>query len=308
MITEDQILDFENKTNFQLLQFLVEVKLFFSINYPKINNFYSGRTQFIEKSNFKILDNLLRRSEDCTEVFSKNKNLFNRAYFWEILDSVEDIKIKLQTTKNLSKFLRSSIINSSNKSGVAIPVKMNKNETLEDVSKKILNSTDPDNDWVEIALQNDLKEENWDIDGGTNILVRKNIFQSDLVTTFIDNSIGNKIYGKDLDKEMKFENNDLKVLDHRETVYQTVEILSSISRGDIPEFRNLGIDPKVYKGSNYSQLNAASISNQLRKNFDTDDLFKDFEIIEIKLLQGDIFIEFQVNTKINEVLIQNVTI
>lgn len=308
MITEFQILDFQEKTKFQLMEFLVDTKMFFSINYPNINNFYSGRVQFIEKINFKLLDSLLKRSEECTDVFSKNKKIFNRSYFWDILDSVEDIKVKLQTTKNLSKFLRSSIINGSNKSGLVIPIRLNKNETLEDVSKKILNSTNPDNDWVEIALQNDLKEENWDIDGGADILVRKNASQAEMVTTFIDNSVGNKIYGKDISREIKFENNDLKVLDHRETVLQTVEILSSISRGDIPEFRNMGIDPKIYKGSNYSQLNSASIAMQLKKNFDTDDLFKDFEIIEIKLTEGDIFLEFQVNTKINEVLIQNVTI
>lgn len=308
MITLEQISEFEKITSFPLKEFLSDVKLFFQVNYPEIVKFYKGESNFIKKENFKKLDRLLLDCERATDKFKTNKNIFNRAFFWDLCDSLEDVKIKLQTTKNSSKFLRSSLINGSSKNGLAVKVLMSKNETLEDISKKVLNSSDPDNDWIDIAIENDLKEQQWDIDGGTEIIVRKNLFQNNLVTSFIDNTVGERIYGKDINQEVKFQDNDLLSLDYKETVIQTVEILASITRNSIPEFRNMGLDPTLYVGSNYSQLNAASIGNQLRRNFNSDDLFKDFEILKIELNNGDVFIEYQVNTKLNEVLIKSVTI
>lgn len=307
-ITTSHIENFEKITNFKLYDLLFNVKEFFSNEYPEIIEFYRGNSKFIKKDNFKKLEILIQECERCTDAFSRNKKSFDKCFYWDILDSMEDIKIKLLTTKNSSKFLRSSIINGKLNSGLVVSVKLEKNQTIEDVAKNVLNSSDPDLDWLEIAIQNDLKESDWDIDGGTQILVRKNIFQRDLVTSFVDNTIGERIYGLDIKREFNFKDEDLETLSYKETLYQTVEILSSLSKGDIPEFRELGIESSIYKGTNYSQLNASSISNQLRKSFDTDDLFKDFEILDMKLEQGDIFLQYQVSTKLNEVLIQNATL
>lgn len=308
MITLDQINKFEEKTNFPLAETFFEVRTFFSESYPEIINFFKGKTETIRKEHFKALKYLLAKLELATNKFSENKNLFDRAFYWEILDTLEDIKLKLQTTSNSSKFLRSSIVNGSFKSGMAVQYKMNKNNTLEQVSSLILKDTDSDNDWVKIAVENGLKEEDWDIDGGTELIVRKKAFQNNLVTSFIDNTIGERVYGKDINKNFNFKEDDIDILGYKETVQQTVEILAKLTKGDIPENPGIGLAANLYKGVNYSQLNLPSISRELARNFNTDDLFRDFEVLDIKHVEGDIFLDYKINTKYDLVLIKSVTI
>jgi hypothetical protein len=57
-----------------------------------------------------------------------------------------------------------------------------------------------------------------------------------------------------------------------------------------------------------SQLNFPSIVRELKRNFKTDDLFENFEIKNFKIQDGDIHIEYKVDTKYDLVIIKNVTI
>ena len=124
----------------------------------------------------------------------------------------------------------------------------------------------------------------------------------------IDNTVGEKIYGRDIKKKLTFEDDDLKSLDYKETVNQTVEILASLNKGDIPEYREIGIPIGLYKGSNFSRLNYSSIVRELNKNFSTDDLFSNFNVLEMEYKEGDLYIKYEVNTKYELVIIKNIRI
>lgn len=308
MITIEQFLEFEEITNFPLIKLLADVKSFFLVGYPEIDNFYRGNSKQIKKEHFKNLQHLILESERCINEFSTNKRSLNKNYFWDILDSVEDLKLKLLVIDNLSKFLRSSILKGVSKSGYLARVKLENNQTIEDISNNVLFDSDSDNDWINIAIENDLKEEDWDISGGKELLIRKRIFQSDLVTTFIDNTIGDKIYGRDFYKKITFFEDDLLVLNEKDTLTQSVETLSELVKGDIPEETYLGMNSFLYKGVNFSQLNFPSITKDLKRTFRTDDLFKDLNVLDVTHSQGDIFIKFEVETKIGDVLIKNITL
>jgi hypothetical protein len=304
---ENTIEKFQNITKFPISDFLLDSNNFFTNDFNNIVSFYSGNKNTLDRSQINKLNSLAERAQYIQQIFRNRKEVFKSVDYWELLDLIEDIKVKLQTSQNISKYLRSSIVKNVDKLGFVFDKIMNDNETLEDITLNILND-DSDNGWFDLALENDLKEINWDISGGTDLKIRKKIFQADLVTSMIDNTIGENIYGKDIKKLFNYIDDDLEILSPKDTVFQCVEILSKLSKGDIPEYRNLGMDSSIYKGVNYSTLNYSSIVRELNKNFATDDLFRNFNVLDIKLQDGDLYVEFQIDTKYDLVVIKNMVI
>lgn len=308
MVRKEVIQNFITLTNYPLDKFLLESKNFFENDIRPIVNFYKGYVNFLDKQKIDKLNNLIDNSIFITDLFYQKKGNMKTVDYWELLDRIEEIKTKLQYTKKLPKYLRSSLIEGATKSGFVFDYTMGNQETLEQITKGVLEQENSNNSWVNQAVDNDLKEQDYDVSGGKNLKLRKALFQSNLVTSMIDYTIGERIYGLDIQKRFEFEGDDLKVLNYRDTVFQTADILSKLTRGSIPEFSSLGLDLDLYKGNNYSQLNYPSITRELRRNFATDDLFSEFRILEIKLEEGDITIEYEVNTKYELVILQNVSL
>jgi len=308
MIKPKVIQNFIDLTNYPLGEFLVESKRFFKEDVNDIVLFFRGYVNFIDKQKVKKLNQLAENSLIITNFFYEKKGVMNTVDYWELLDKVEDIRGKLQYYQNISKYLRSSLINGISRSGVVFDYTMNDQETLEGITKDFIEEEAYENRWVDQALDNDLKENDWDIEGGKNLKLRKQLFQRNLVTSMIDNTVGERIYGKDIKRLIELKDGDLVVLGYKETVQQTVDTLSILKKGDIPEFPNLGLDGSLYKGENYSQLNFKSIARELKRIFSSDDLFKDFEVIDIRHEEGDVFIEYRVNTKFDLVIIRNITL
>lgn len=301
----DTIEEFQEKTKFPLANFLVDSNQFFTSDFPHIVNFYNGNSKTLDRSHIKKLNTLSEQASYILQYFKERKQAFNTVDYWELLDMIEDIKIKFNTSKNISKYLRSSIVDGTDKAGFVYDARMSRNETLEDISFNQLQKSG-ENDWLDIAFENDLKEVDYDVQGGTQLKLRKQLFQSNLVTSMIDNTIGEKIYGKDIKKSFQYKDDDLETLGYKDTVYQSVEILAKLSKGDIPEYRSLGLRKNIYKGSNFSRLNYSSIVREMNKNFASDDLFTDFVVKELRYEQGDVYIEYQVNTKYDLVVIKNI--
>jgi len=308
MVDSKVILKFKKVANYPIDQFLIESKSFFEVDFPKMVDFFGGKADFLDKKHLKKLKDLLNESAKLENIFILRKKLMTTSDFWELLDLFEDVKTKLETANNISKYLRSSIIANKNKAGLVVDYTLASEQTLENVSRTFLNQNSFENDWTNIAIENNLKEVDYDIKGDTTVKVRRRVFQNDLVTSMIDNTIGEKIYGKDIYKVFTYEENDLKSLGYKETAFQSTDILAELEKGDIPEFPGIGLNMSFYKGINLSQLNYPSITRELKNNFSTDDLFKDFEIKSLKTMEDNILIEFKVSTKYELVLIKNVAI
>jgi hypothetical protein len=308
MITNKILSDFKRKTNYPLGDFFIEAKLFFEKDYNNFVLFFSGKTNLLDKTSIKRLNKLSEQSLVISNLFLYKKNLMKTIDYWELLEGFENIKTKLETTINISKYSRSSVIANQSKSGFAFDYNLVSEQTLENVSRTILKESSFENDWINIAMDNDLKEIDYDISGGNPIKLRKKLLQANLVTSMIDNTIGEKIYGRDIKRFFSYKDDDLESLGYKETAFQTSEILSQLENGDIPEFPELGLNPQFYKGVNTSQLNYPSIIREIKRNFSTDDLFVGFEIKSIKLDHDDIQIEYKVETKYELVIIKNITI
>lgn len=299
---------FEKETNYNIGSFLSESYSFFENDIPKLVSFFKGKENKIDKNSLNKLNELSEKSIIITILFEKNKKKLKTFDFWELLETFEKIKTRLKSTYKLSKYLRSSITGKSETSGLSFEYIMKSQETIENITNEVLEKQDYENKWANEAINNDLREEEWDINGNTKLNLKKQILQTNLVTSMIDNSIGKKIYGKDIKKLIEFKDNDLLTLSYDETLEQTINILQVLPKSSIYEFPWLGINFNIYKGANLSQLNLPILSKELKRNFENDDLFKDFEIRNLEINEGDLFIEYEVGTKFDELIVKNITL
>lgn len=299
--------DFIKITKFPLLDYFSDIDNFFRNIYPLFITFYSGESKEFDQNNYKILATLISQSNDVSSLFGVYTNSFKTVDFWELLDLCEDIRSKLLTSNKIDKYLRSSITPGKTTLGIEYDYTLHSGETIENLSRTVLTSNNPENDWVDTALRNDLKEVDWSIDGGKHLKLVDNSFQANLVTSMIDNTIGERIYGRDIDRNITFENDDLKVLSYKDTVYQAVDILSQLKKGDIPEFPTLGLS-KEFIGSNFNNVNYPGLIREYNRLFATDDLFVNFTVTHLAYEDGDITVDFEVGTKYDLVVLKTATI
>ena len=302
MFNSNTILNFEKLTKFPLVKYFDDVDIFFKIGFVNISNFYSGR---IDKINTKYVDDLfelIKRSSSLSEVFKNNKNKLQTVDYWELIEYIEEIRSKLYTAKNIDKYLRSSRSDNGFNSGYKHNYVLDNSETFEDISLNVLGDKDYDNSWSKIALDNDLKENQYNTSGNKNITIYKEMLVVGLVTSVVDNMQDKKIYGKDIKNKFKYDNDDLVVLNYDDTLTQTINIYSNLSTGDIPQFRSLGINKKLYVGSNVGEFSYSSVIRDFKKTFLNDDLFKEVNVTLIKLEQDNFYFEYNVLTKLGDLI------
>lgn len=289
--------NFSKVAKFPLKKYLIDCENFFKSGYQNIAFFYQGRTNQVKPEYVTTLTRLIKEADDISMAFNFHSSKFQNIEYWELLTLLEDLRGNLWTVNNLSKFLRSSRTNFDYSNSFKFDYTKQQSQTLEDISENVLKDKDSGNDWTNIALRNDLKEIDYGTEGGENLKLYKEKFITNFVTSVIDNMVGEAIYGLDLQKRLEFEDDDLKVLSHKDTVFQCVSILSTLKRGDVPQFPNFGIDPNLSVGGNIGGSSYYKTINALSRNFASDDLFINFQVTNIKYEEGDLYVDFQVDTK-----------
>lgn len=268
----------------------IDVELFFKdyisfVNdgdYQKIYNYYYGLIDSPQKA-FTEKDKLLEQALIIENTFKKLKNNFQNLADWDVLLKVEDVITKLQTVNNLRKYIKSTSNNFSSSIGIrSNDYILKQRENLENVSSKILLSPNPQDDWVDVAITNDIKEEDYDKTGGNTIsLVYNKKGTINNVDVVFDELIGERVKGKDIQKYIEFEDNDLKILGYQDTLLQSIDILLSLRTNDNPEFPNDGIKGLI--GATASAFAYPILFRQLMKTFSTDDTIVAFKVTDISL-------------------------
>lgn len=308
------VLDTDTLDNFQtkirdlnIGKYLEDYSNFYKNSFPILVNFYSGNIDKINISIFQNLKNLIDRSIEISNEVKLHNFKFNNYRDFEMIDYLEDIKANLIVMTKTSKFLRSSRTNSSYNSSVEFNHTLETYETLEEVSGKIKDSQNFDNDWVDIAIRNNLSELDYTIQGG-NLLILSidKKFKRVEITAVVDNIFGERALGIDFNRKITFDNDDLLVLSYKNTAVQSVKILSSIRRGDIPEFRSIGITGFV--GGTVNSIALSSIIRQLNEVFSTDDTLDNFKITNLKIVGDSIFQTFEVNTRTDLIINETIKI
>lgn len=301
-LTTEILKEFKKITSKDIELFFYKALSFFSIEYNDIVAYYSGDLKNISSNPFEVFEKIKR---ECSELFSSfqnhNKQL-NNTKWWLLLEQLETIDSQLQSLNNINRWSRSSLTKVGYSSDLSVQYTLKQNQTLEKVSSDILGSSDVEK-WVDLAVKNNLIEEDYSLEGGVDIQLQfPQINQGVEINSVVDVMIGKSIYGKDLARKLEFiaSENDLSILGYDDTAIQSVDILSQLKKGDNPDFPNQGLQSAVVVGANRATLNFPIISRQMRETFATDDSFKNFTLTNISILEDNVSISYQVQTRLSE--------
>ena len=288
---------FKKITNYDIAKFFSDFNFFVGNYYNNIVNYYNGED--IDKNSFRFFDDLKIESRKIESLIDLNSDSFDNSEYWDLLDIFTNVVLKLSTIDNLGRWLRSSRIDRLS-SDTIIDYIQKQNESIEKISLKS-GSNDSDNNWTQLAIDNDLNEEKYSSTGGVLLKIRlKNGYNFE-IRNVVDYFSNENLYGKDITNRIEFENNDIKSLSGISSLLQTVENILSTMKGSIPEFIEDGIDNDLI-GSNVSIFNypvqVRSIMNMLQK----DDRFKSIELIDIVRVDDSITMKLQFTTKIGDMI------
>lgn len=281
--------EFENITKFALLQYFQDYRDFLQNDYSDVYAYFSGSTESIDSSKINKINNLLSRSNNLTRTFQTFAGKLGNVGYWELQQYCQDLKDTLERISKLPKYLRTAKTCRGYKPFVQITEDIGGMKTIQDVADKFGNITEQ-----ELILNNDLEESDYDIDKLSPITALVDNKRGVVVTTIMEQPAGKKVYGKDINRKITFQDNDLSIVVYESNIEQKSDILLGLMKGDIPEFPVLG---KNIQAGSYSQYNYAELVSDLRDNFLQDDMFESIDITDIDVKDGEIFVTCNIKTK-----------
>jgi hypothetical protein len=305
-VSINEISRFSYLINYDFIIFLDLYRLFVNNNLPLIISFYTNTNTPPDQYSFSYLKKLTAECITVDNLIKTNLPILTDMTCWEILDFFEDVKIKLATYNNLAKWTRSTkTVTGWGQTAAQIPYQLGNYETLEQVSGSLNGTATEQDDWQQIALDNNLTEIEYTTAGGITINITKNAINTPnlFLNSVIDSLSGVKMYGLDLDKKLSFVDNDFNIKSYNDTVLQSFKILLTLKSGDVPEFPNFGMNVMI--GSNTMTFYYVSLSNQLKNNFASDDSLQNFAVKNIYYSNGDLYVNASVNTFYNLSLSNN---
>lgn len=285
--------EFKNITGFDLEDYFRRFTEFVSNDSQEIMNYYSGLTENLDRDAFGEYESLVKEADSVINLFDLNMERFNTVDFWILMEFADDIKIKLETIGNFSKFSRSSVKKESFSNEVSIPTSTRDNETIEEMMTRF-GSTDRDNDWVDVALSNAIIQEDYTLDGGVVLNINFKNNSRFIINSVIDNPDGDTIKGKDIDKYLQFVDNDLKILGFDDTLQQNMEILVNLKKNDNPEFPQYGIDKTLVLGMSLKAVALPSLVRQIFQTFSTDDIVKQVQLLRTTIDQDSLHMDLNI--------------
>ena|ERR1035437_762253 len=289
---------FKSITRFDIQAYFDEFSSFVLSDYQKIVDFYTNGAN-IPSDTIIILKDLNSQMLQLNDLFNLYADRLSTgtSEIWELLDYFESTKVTLMTITNSARWLRSTK-NVLQSNAVDLNYILRQGENFEQLATE-LGFSDPNNDWSQVALNNDVNEEKYTFEGGNKLKVTfVNNQQTNDVNTVIDSISGEKIYGLDLDQNWVFENNDLSALGYKETIIQQSGILIGLVKGSVPEFSQDGIS-KDLLGSNVNAIQYPVILRQQAAVFEKDGRYKSVAVDTIDHSQQALAINLIITTKLN---------
>lgn len=292
--------EFREITGVDIAQFFEDYITFVDTHLQRIIDYYNGAD--IDQDAFNFFDSLKDQANNIENTFSQYLKRFCTTDYWELVDRLGDIQVKLSTVDNLSRWQRSSRLNRFD-SNVSIEYIQGENETLERISRGA-GFINYENDWQQLAIDNNTIEEDYTSQGGVilNIVLANNAnFQ---IRNIVDNLNGDNLKGKDIKNKIEFENNDIVTVTGDEAIEQTLNNIFSTLKGSIPEFLEDGIDPNVI-GSNVTLIQYPTIFRGLIELIQKDDRFNSITLIDVVREDDNVFMQIRVDTKAGNAFFRN---
>ncbi len=301
--------EFQTLTDFNINEYLVRVEQFFTNNQPKIINWYKGNTDTPDGQSFKNLFIMLIESEKCLSTYVDIRSRFNlKFYHFELLEQLENVNTQIVKCLWYSKLLRSTRTLNSYKSKIEFDYVMKKYDTLESVQRKEIRFSGFDNAWWELALRNDLAEDQYDINGGQLLHLPMDYQAAPYLQSVVDNPIGDRMYGRDIKRKLTFTDDDLETLSYKDTALQALDIMMETQLETVPEFPKLGYNPSLVVGSTRGIVSLPVFQRQLLNVFKTDDSFVNYKITKLAFEEDAFILDFEINTVRGELLQKTIKI
>lgn len=284
--------EFENITKFSLLEYLVKYRNFLQNDYSDIYAYYSGNIETINAEKLNTLSELLSLSNDLIRTFQTFSGKLGNVGYWELQRYCQDLRDTLERISKLPKYCRTAKTSRGYKSYVQVSSEIGGMKTVQDLAEQLGGISES-----ELIMNNDLQEQDYEIDKLKEIKALVNNQNDVVVTTILEQPIGRKIYGRDINRKISFTDNDLSIVEYEDNVEQKCLILLELNKGDVPEFPNFGKNLSV--GGLMNKYNYAELILDIRENFEQDDLFESVNIIDIApdKFTGDISLVVEVKTK-----------
>jgi len=295
--------EFKEVTGYDIRKFFQDFYNFTINDYPNIVNYYNGAD--IVQHSFNEFDRLNREANKIEGLLQFYSKRFNNVEYWELYDKFSDIQVKLDTTANLSRWMRSSRADRYS-SEISIEYVLKQNESLERVSKKSGNEL-YDNEWFKIAIDNDLNEERYTSTGGNILTIKLSNKLNFSLKNIVDTLTKENLYGKDIKKKFEIVDGDVVTLRGMESLMQTFSTIFETFKGSIPEFPEDGLSNFVI-GSNANIIGYQYIFRNIIEMFQKDDRFKSVELIDLKKSEDYIYLKVQARTKINDFIPKEITL
>lgn len=302
-LQKEVLAEFRAITSCNIEEILTDATNFLVGPYNRIVSYYSGEKTKVSQADFNLFDEVERKVEVAFSVFRTQSNAFNNLKWWLLLDILEQIDSRLKSLRKINKWSKSS-----QTSFAFVPTQQafytnKQHQTLERVAQDVLKKRNPTDDWFDIAIANKLEEEDYTSEGGTSMLLSFPSINNGIdISAVVDTMVGDNILGKDLDRDLRFENDDLKVLSTTETVQQSVEILAGLRKNDNPDFPDQGLQSSIVIGGNRASLNFPIITRQYIETFASDDSLKNFQLLSLQVVEDGLEIKFQIQTRLNETI------
>lgn len=164
----DVLQEFEKITSINIEAFLRKSLSFFSQEYNTIVAYYNGDMSSISSKPFEIFEELKKECGKVFETIQLHGKRLNNIKWWLLIEQVEDIDSRLKGVSNMSKWCKTSVTKTAYDTNVSVQYTLKQNQNLERVASDILGSNDSEK-WVDIALKNNLREEDYSTEGGVDI-------------------------------------------------------------------------------------------------------------------------------------------
>jgi len=245
----------------------------------------------------KDAEDLIRELENDVDELQKKtittRESVNNYFAFMVNDWIEACKSGLESLKNYGRWLHSSFVDGVGKSWVETTLIQAQNQSLEKFSD-MLGFLDRNQGAIDIAMRNNLREEDYTNDGGA---IMSYSFQNDNVTmileTIIDYLVGENVLGKDIASKLLFVDNDLDFLKPRDTFAQTVNVLCGLMKNANPEFPLDGFDKSTLLNQNMLNNRLPTFIRQLYETVGRDDSIASFNILNINTSGEALSIEME---------------
>lgn len=278
--------DFNNITGLRLDLHISRFQFFVENHLPFIISYYRGTAESLESTIQTELSSLTKESKRYREACLNHSRAFDNAEFWDVVDLIDEIGIRLKTIERTPRWVRSTVAALDRNINTEIDSVLESQHTLEDMARNH-GYEDAENSWHRIAMRNDLDEEDYTIEGG-NILkinIAGNI--SVVIDDVVDIMYGDNVYGKDIVTTIGFSNNDLNTVEGEACMIQCYETLIGLSKGDIPEHEDMGLSDVM--GGNIAAFSYPTILRQVHRTMDRDDSIESVGISKFNT-DGDIIV------------------